>query len=276
MNNIQVLFNLSRRLVLLTGGAGLLGQCYVNALLKANAIVIVADINEKDAKRVAFEAVKESGGEAYGYHLDVSDKKSVQVLSDAVFLKWGRVDILVNNAAIDPKFDQSDLNDRGYKLEEYPSELWQKSIETNLTGVFNCCQVIGKAMVEQGYGVIVNISSTYGMVAPNQSIYRKPDEVEQSNFKPPDYPVTKAGVAQLTRYLAAYWKGKNIRVNTLTPGGVYNDQDPEFIRRYSDLTMLGRLADKSEMCGPLLLLVSDASSYMTGANLVVDGGWTAW
>ena len=147
----------------------------------------------------------------------------------------------------------------------------------NLTGAFLCCQAVGKVMVGQGRGAIVNVSSTYGLVAPDQRLYRRDGEDQQKLFKPASYAVTKAGIAHLTRYLAAYWGGHNIRVNTLTPHGIFNAQDEQFLRQILRArTPLGRMADKDEMNGALLFLVSDASSYMTGANLIVDGGWTAW
>jgi len=270
------LFDLTGRTVLLTGGAGLLGQRYTRMFLSAGANVIVADLDEDAAVNVADEAVSEVSGNAIGIGLDVANKKDIIKIVDQLVSQYGTIDVLINNAAIDPKFDAGVAENRSRTFEEYPLEMWQQSLNVNLTGAFLCCQVVGAVMVTQGSGVIINIGSTYGLVAPNQSIYKQEGESQQTRFKPPDYPVTKAGVSQLTRYLAAYWRGKNIRVNTLTPGGVYSQQDEEFVKRYSELTPLGRMADKDEMSGALLFLASDASSYMTGANLVVDGGWTAW
>ena len=276
MNSVCDLFDLNGRVVLLTGGAGLLGQRYVRIFLLAGARVVVTDLDETRADQVAHESIAELGGDAVGIGMDVTNKTDIQRVTKEVLGRWGQINILINNAAIDPKFDADTADQHARTFEEYPLAMWLQSLDVNLTGTFLCCQVIGALMVRQGGGVIVNVGSTYGLVAPNQSIYQRTGEIRQTRFKPPDYPVTKSGVSQLTRYLAAYWRGKNIRVNTLTPGGVYNQQDEEFVQRYSDLTLLGRMADKDEMCGALLFLASDASSYMTGANLIVDGGWTAW
>ncbi len=158
-------------------------------------------------------------------------------------------------------------------FENFPIKIWQKSIDVNLTGVFFCSQAFGKIMVKQGKGVIVNIASTYGLVGADQRIYGK-----SGLNLPISYAATKGAIVNLTRYLAAYWSKKNIRVNTLSPGGVLDStyQDKKFIKKYSERTILGRMARKDEYNGAMLFLISDASSYMTGANLIVDGGWTAW
>ena len=269
-------FDLSNKVALVTGGAGMLGKRYVMTLLEANARVVVADLNVDEAQKVAMDESDKTGNEAISVGGDISKKEDVKQIVTSILDKWGRIDILVNNAAIDPKFDKETTSKDKVTFEDYPLELWQQSLDVNLTGTFLCVQEVGKVMVNQGGGVIVNIASTYGLVGPDQRIYKKDSETEQTLFKPVSYCVTKGGILQLTRYLAAYWGDKNIRVNSLTPGGIYTDQDDEFVKKYSSRTPLDRMADKDEMSAALLFLVSDASSYMTGANLVVDGGWTAW
>ena len=269
-------FDLSNKVALVTGGAGMLGKRYVMTLLEANARVVVADLNVDEAQKVAMDESDKTGNEAISVGGDISKKEDVKQIVTSILDKWGRIDILVNNAAIDPKFDKETTSKDKVTFEDYPLELWQQSLDVNLTGTFLCVQEVGKVMVNQGGGVIVNIASTYGLVGPDQRIYKKDSETEQTLFKPVSYCVTKGGILQLTRYLAAYWGDKNIRVNSLTPGGIYNDQDDEFVKKYSSRTPLDRMADKDEMSAALLFLVSDASSYMTGSNLIVDGGWTAW
>jgi 2-deoxy-D-gluconate 3-dehydrogenase len=184
------------------------------------------------------------------------------------------VDILVNNAAIDPKFDREQQSQHGQTFEDFPLDDWQQALAVNVTGMFLCAQAVTPAMLEQGKGVIVNVSSTYGLLGPDQRLYQR--EGQPPQYKPVTYTVSKAATLGLTKYLATYFAGTQIRVNTLTPGGVFADHDDEFVRRYSAKTVLGRMAEADEMASALLFLVSDASSYMTGANLVVDGGWTAW
>ncbi len=273
---VPSMFDLTGRVAVLTGGAGMLGRQYTRTLLEAGAKVVVADVNADQAAAAANEAVAAVRGEAIGWGVDVRRKAEVEAMVAAVEDRFGRIDMLINNAAIDPKFDLAVAAKQANTFEDYPLELWQQSLDVNLTGAFLCSQAMGKVMVRQRRGVVVNISSTYGVVAPDQRLYKHMGEKEQKLFKPAPYAVTKAGIAHLTRYLAAYWGDKGIRVNTLTPGGVFNSQDDEFVTKYSARTPLGRMAEQNEMNGAMLFLVSDASSYMTGANLVVDGGWTAW
>jgi NAD(P)-dependent dehydrogenase (short-subunit alcohol dehydrogenase family) len=286
MPNLPDLFDLSGRVAVVTGGAGLLGAEFCRTLAEAGARLVIADLEPAKARSLAQE-LKQAGLQAISVPTDVADEQSVQHMVQATLDAYGRLDILVNSAALDPKFDpghqgvsevgeQISTSRPPYDLtfENYPLELWNQALAVNLTGMFLCCQAAARLMLAQGSGVIVNLSSIYGLAAPDQRLYQR--EGQPPQYKPIYYSVTKAGVIGLTRYLAAYYAGKNIRVNTLSPGGVYNNHDEDFVQAYSAHAILGRMADKDDMNGALLFLASDASAYMTGANLVVDGGWTTW
>jgi len=261
---------LNGRVVILTGAAGLLGRQYTRALLGAGARVALLDQNASGVEELS----RETGHDTVPVVVDITDRRAVRDAVEAVVRAFGRVDVLVNNAAIDPKFDETALADRHTSFEEFPLEVWNESLAVNLTGMFLCAQAVAKPMLAQGGGVIVNVSSMYGLVGPDQRLY---EEVGKSAaFKPVSYSVTKSAVSGFTKYLATYWAGKNIRVNTLTLGGVEHQQSAGFRERYAARTPLGRMARSDEYCGALLFLASDASSYMTGSDLVVDGGWTAW
>ena len=273
---IQQQFDLTDRVAIVTGGAGLLGREFCRTLAQAGAAVLVADL-DGDAGADVAESLSQSGFPARSAATDVSQPDSIDGMVTAALEAWGRVDILVNSAALDPKFDPRALQNEqaaSGAFETYPLELWQQALDVNLTGMFLACQAVAEPMLSQGRGVIINISSIYGVTAPDQRLYQQ--EGQPPRYKPVYYTVTKAGVLGLTKYLAAYYAGQNIRVNALTPGGVYNDHDDEFVQAYAARSILGRMADKSDMNGALLFLASDASRYMTGANLVVDGGWTTW
>jgi NAD(P)-dependent dehydrogenase (short-subunit alcohol dehydrogenase family) len=269
------LFNLRDRVAVLTGGCGLLGREYADVLAEAGAHVVIADLADEAAVALASELTNRCGVKCAGVRTDVTNKESVGRMVDEAMTTFGRIDILVNNAAHDPKFDPQNAAQHHNAFEDYPLELWNQSLAVDLTGAFLCAQAVTKPMLSRGKGVIVNISSTYGVVGPDQRLYERMNN-ELACYKPVAYSVTKSGILGLTRYLATYLAGKNIRVNSLTPGGVFNDHDLGFTERYSQRTPLGRMAQKNEYSAALLFLVSDASSYMTGANLVVDGGWTAW
>jgi NAD(P)-dependent dehydrogenase (short-subunit alcohol dehydrogenase family) len=273
-------FNLTGKVAIITGGPGLLGQEFCRTLAEAGAAVVVADINAEGVNAVATQLIK-SGYHALGVATDVTQPDSVQALVQETLSTFGRLDILVNSAALDPKFDPEALAEMAKHgavsgaFENYPLESWKAALDVNLTGMFLCCQAAVAPMLAQGKkGSIINICSTYGLVAPDQRIYQR--KGKQTSYKPVYYSVTKAGVLGLTRYLSAYFAGTEIRVNALTPGGVFNNHDEVFLKAYTARTVMGRMANKEEMNGALLFLASDASSYMTGSNLVVDGGWTAW
>lgn len=276
-------FDLRNRVAVVTGGAGLLGAEFCRALAEAGAQVGVADLNSQAAGKTADQLNQEipyetsRSGRALGIQVDVTQPDSVEKMVGACLERFGRLDILVNSAALDPKFDPEALSARSTPLgsfEDYPLDAWKQALDVNLTGMFLCCQSAVKPMLTQGKGVIINICSTYGLVGPDQRLYQR--DGNQTMYKPVYYSVTKAGVLGMTRYLATYYAGKEIRVNALTPGGVFNHHDEVFLKAYASRTVMGRMAEKDELSGALLFLASDASSYMTGNNLVVDGGWTAW
>ena len=269
-------FNLKDRVAVVTGGGGQLGYEFCKTLAEAGAAVVPADLNMELATRTATR-LSESGHTAMPFPLDVTRLESTRDLVAETVKRFSRLDILVNSAALDPKFDPS-AAEKGIApgaFEDYPLADWNAALNVNLTGMFLTTQACVKQMIAQGKkGSIVNICSTYGLNGPDQRIYIK--NGQRVAFKPVYYTTTKAGVMGFTKYLAAYYAETEIRVNALTPGGVYNNHEEYFVKHYSARTILGRMANKDEMNGALLFLASDASSYMTGNNVIVDGGWTAW
>jgi 2-deoxy-D-gluconate 3-dehydrogenase len=273
---IQEKFDLTGRVAVVTGGVGLLGAEFCRTLAEAGATVAVVDLNGSASQAVA-DTLTKSGYKALALPTDITQPDSANAAVEKVLSAFGRLDVLVNSAALDPKFDPDAVN-KGITpgaFEDYPLDLWNSALNVNLTGMFLMTQACVKPMIEQGKkGSIINICSTYGLNGPDQRIYIK--EGKRVAFKPVYYTVTKAGVMGFTKYLATYYAGTEIRVNALTPGGVFNNHEDYFVQNYSAKTILGRMAKKDEMNGALLFLASDASSYMTGNNVVVDGGWTAW
>ena len=265
------IFNLENKTAIVTGALGLIGKEHCRALSEAGANVVVADFDQIKCEEFAKTLTTKS----IGQQIDVTSPDSIKILRDKVLDNFNHIDILVNNAAINDMFENPKAASELSKFENYPLELWQKSVDVNLTGVFLCSQVLGSEMAKQGKGSIINIASTYGITAPDQSLYVQKDGT-QSFYKPPAYSATKGAVIMFTKYLAAYWGKNGVRVNTLSPGGVENSQDKFFIEKYSAKTPIGRMAKPTDYKGALIFLASDASCYMTGANLVVDGGWTAW
>ena len=282
MTELPELFDLHGRVAVVTGGAGLLGSEFCLTLAQAGAQVMVADLDGEAAATTA-KRINQQGVLARSVDVDVTDPASVHNMVSGALAAFGSLDILVNSAALDPKMDPEHLAEQSGMIpeehnltsfEHFPLEAWKQALDVNLTGMFLCCQSAIPPMLAQGQGVIINLGSIYGLAAPDQRLYSRPGQPVQ--YKPAYYSVTKAGVLGLTRYLAAYYGEQNIRVNALSPGGVYNGHDEMFVQAYSARAVLGRMAEKDEMNGALLFLASDASAYMTGSNLVVDGGWTTW
>ncbi len=260
---------MSDKVSVVTGGLGLLGKEHCQALADAGSHVIVADLDESGCKEFASTLSVPSRG----IFLDVTDPDSIFSLAKQVMDEFRRIDVLVNNAGINDMVEDPALSLEESRFETYPLRMWKKIMEVNVTGVFLCSQIIGRQMIAQGHGSIINIASTYGIVAPDQSLYRDPEGVQRF-YKSPAYPASKGSVIAFTKYLAAYCGHAGVRVNALSPGGVANGQDTFFRSNYARRTPLCRMASRQDFRGALVFLASDASRYMTGVNLVVDGGWT--
>jgi len=267
---IDEIFNIKGKTIVLTGSAGRVGSRFAYILSKAGANVILVDKEAKQNLKLASEIVRKFKTKAVAHNVDINDEEQVDKFVKAIVKKYKKIDVLINNAHFVPRNHPK----KDAPFEKFPVELWDKVISENIRGFFLCSQKIGSVMVKRKKGVILNISSIYGLVGPDQRIYGK-SRLESPAF----YSATKGAMVNLTRYLAAYWQGKNIRVNTLTLGGIFDKKlhtDKTFVQKYSERTILGRMAKREDFDGAILFLTSDASSYMTGANLVVDGGWTAW
>jgi NAD(P)-dependent dehydrogenase (short-subunit alcohol dehydrogenase family) len=266
------LFDLTGKTAIVTGACGLLGRNHCWALAQAGANVVALDIQDGLSRGVANHLY--GSGSHLGLGVDITSRASLEAARDQILAQFGHIDVLVNNAAINDMFENPAMAADLSKFENFPLETFRQVLEVNVTGMFLASQVLGTPMAQRGSGSIINVASTYGIVGPDQSIYRN-EAGEQTFYKSPSYPMTKGAVVNFTRYLAAYWGAAGVRVNTLSPGGVENSQDAFFIKQYSAKTPLGRMAAPTDYQGAVVFLASDASAYMTGANLVVDGGWTA-
>lgn len=263
-------FDVSQEVVLITGASGQLGSEYIRSFLERGACVAGLDLY-LSSKNKKFE---EEYPDNYLFcNSDVTSKVSLQQALNKIIDAFGVPTVLVNNAAIDSP--PSSPPEENGPFEEYPEASWDKVIDVNLKGVYLCCQIFGAAMAEAGKGSIINVASTYGAVAPDQNLYKYRRQQGEVFFKPVAYSASKSGVFNLSRYLAVYWAKKNVRVNSLTIAGVFNNQDDGFLDAYCERIPIGRMAKANEYSGSVLFLASPASTYMTGSNLVIDGGWTA-
>lgn len=266
------LFDLKGKTAVVTGGIGLLGRHFVRGLAASGANVAVVDLDESASSDLATELEAATGNRALGVGCDVSSPQSVAAMVEHVERDLGPIDVLHNNAASKSKSLENFLAD----LEDYPIETWREVMSVNLDGLFLVAQAVGTGMAQRGRGSIIQTASIYGAMAPDQRIYEGSEYLGRPINTPAVYSASKAGVIGLTRHLATYWASRGVRVNTLTPGGVETGQNETFKQRYSERVPMGRMAQPREMVGALLFLASDASSYVTGQNIIVDGGLSAW
>lgn len=268
--------SVENKIILITGAFGLIGREAARSFLEHGAKVVLAGHNPSQIEIVHAELATEFSPDRFLVCvLDVTERESiVQCVARAVE-KFGIIDVLINNAAIDAKFDKAHKGALSTsRFEDFPIDLLRKSVEVNLIGAVLVAQVVCQQMLRQGYGNIINVASSYSLVSPNQQLYDFGEE--ETIFKPVDYVVSKSFMPNFTRYLATFYGKNKIRCNAIAPHGIFNDHEEKFLENFSRLSPVGRMCDRSEITGPLIFLASEASSYMTGSVLVVDGGWTAW
>jgi NAD(P)-dependent dehydrogenase (short-subunit alcohol dehydrogenase family) len=277
---VKELFDLSGRVAVITGGAGLLGTRHAEIIAAAGGCPVLVDLAQAKPEAVAADIGKKFKVSAMGFVADITQPADVETIRKEVLSRFGRVDILINNAANNPKVEAGDSGSSSKawsRLENFPLEVWNDDLRVGLTGAFLCSRIFGAEMAKRGKGVILNIASDLALISPDQRLYRQPGVAEdQQPVKPVTYSVVKTGLIGLTRYLATYWASAGVRVNAISPGGVFNNQPEAFLTELYQRIPLGRMADADEYQGAILFLCSDASSYMTGTNLVVDGGRTCW
>lgn len=274
--DVAKLFDLSGRVAIITGGCGLLGFRHAQVIAAAGGIPVLVDLESTDPEARARELTEAYGVRALGHGADITSPAEVQALLATVLAELGTVDILINNAANNPKVESA-AGGAWSRLENFSLAMWEADIAVGLTGAFLCSQVIGAEMARRNQGVIINVASDLAVIAPDQRLYLQEGvRPDQQPVKPVTYSVVKTGLIGLTRYLATYWADRGIRVNAISPGGIYDGQPEEFVSRLQKLIPLTRMARVDEYQGAILFLCSDASSYMTGTNLVIDGGRSAW
>ena len=271
----ESLFSLDGRVVVITGAAGLLGRQHADAVARSGGTPVLLDLLVDPVEKLAADLARRYGVPAEGWAVNITHEAEIEANCAAILARFGRIDGLVNNAANNPKMEE-DSSENFSRLERFPLAMWEADVAVGLTGAFLCAKYYGATIARQG-GSIVNISSDLGLIAPDQRLYRKPGVAEDRQpAKPVTYSVVKSGLIGLTRYLATYWADRGVRCNALCPGGVENNQDPDFVKEVCSRIPMGRMARPDEYQGALLFLLSEASSYMNGAVISVDGGRTAW
>lgn len=271
-------FSISGKVCIITGGAGLLGRQHAEAVLGGGGIPILIDVSDEALKNAGDQLAAAYPDIEIGlYMADITNESELEKIKKDLLKKYGHIDILINNAANNPKMEVQSKNLGNIRFDNFPIDLWENDIAVGLTGAFLCAKIFGKAMEDNKQGVILNISSDLGVIAPDQRIYRKEGVAEtDQKIKPVTYSVIKHGLIGLTKYLATYWADKGIRVNAICPAGVENGQDEDFIKKLTDLVPMGRMARVDEYQCTVLYMISDASSYMTGSTVIIDGGRTCW
>lgn len=271
-------FDITGKVCVVTGGGGLIGMKHAQAIVEGGGVPVLLDIATEEMQRVKETVIAEYGDVCVEtFVTDITNRDALCEVRDHLMEKYGHIDVLINNAANNPKVEGGSKNLGAMRFHNFPAKIWNQDIAVGLTGAMLCAQVFGEVMERQGKGVILNISSDYGLIAPDQRIYRKEGvPEEEQTIKPVSYSVVKHGIIGLTKYLAVYWANKGIRVNTLCPASLHNGQDEEFISKISKLIPMGRMSEPDEYICTVLYLISDATSYMTGSTVVLDGGRTSW
>lgn len=272
-------FNIKGKVCIVTGGGGLIGLKHTEAILEGEGIPVLLDISQEGMNQVKKKALEEYGDDRIveGFVADITNRLTLEKVRDILITKYGHIDVLINNASNNPKVEEASKNMGPIRFHNFPVDMWNQDLAVGLTGSMLCAQVFGEVMEKQNAGVVLNISSDYGLIAPDQRIYRRegfPDD--QQMVKPASYSVVKHGIIGLTKYLAIYWADKNIRVNTLCPASLGNGQNEEFVNKISKLIPMGRMSKPDEYVCTVLYMISDATTYMTGSTVVLDGGRTSW
>ncbi len=274
-NLVQDKYRLEGKVVIITGGAGLLGIQHAKAIAEMGGVPVLLDVS-KQKLLLAEEDIKKVSPNVYSLVVDITIEQELQTACEKIISEFEKIDVLINNAAINPKVEEETKTNFS-RLENYSLDNWNKELNVGLTGAFLCSKIFGSSMAINNSGIIINISSDLGIIAPNQNLYRKDGvNADQQSVKPVSYSVIKHGLIGLTRYLATYWAEQGVRCNALALGGVFNQQDEQFVKKISELIPMRRMANLDEYKSAIVFLASDASSYMNGSVLTIDGGRSCW